>query len=193
MGTHHVGRGMQGCNSLGQGSGSAIYDTKTGMDKTGLNKRRAEENGRDGGKHERRAINLQTGDETNDNERKSVRDVMYEHGMNATNAEGGFKTQIKMEWVLEKECTTFSVRSAVIGAVKMMKKVDKKLRIISSVDGEMWEEIDDIPKGEDFTAAFDAKQERFGKDGIRFKVFATLVFQIRLNSIKFESNVYNYL
>ena len=63
-------------------------------------------------------------------------EVMRKRGMNAINLKGGYKTQIRMEWVPKKGCTIFNIRSAMIGEVKTMQKADKKLRIISIMTGE---------------------------------------------------------
>lgn len=126
-------------------------------------------------------------------QQNNKKEQMKKRGDEAVTPEGGFNINIKMEWVQEKQNSPFNIRAAIIGVIKVMKTVDKDIKIKSKETGEQWEKMEDIPKGKAFKNAFEVKQELFGKEGIRLVAFATLISQFKLNTMKFDSHVFRYL
>eukprot|EP00957_Ditylum_brightwellii_P209278 15361071-Ditylum_brightwellii.AAC.1 len=74
-----------------------------------------------------------------------------------------------------------------------MKTVDTKLTIMSSVNSDTWKSFQAIPKGDEFTKAFDLCQEPTGKQKTCIRVFLTIIPMLCLNTNKFDTTIYNKL
>ena len=88
---------------------------------------------------------------------------------------------------------SFNLCTAVIGAINAMRRVDSNITVKSKVTGEHWKNGDEIPMGDAFMNAFDAKQELFGKEEIPVIVYATIMSKFRLNILKFDTNIFKFL
>ena len=118
---------------------------------------------------------------------------MRARGENMIAEESGYKTNVKFEWPMKENQKVFKVRDAMIEVLKTMKVFDPQLYIESTTTEEAWKEMDEIPKGEEFTKAFAVKNVEFGRGKTHVYVFVTINSKYRLNTIKFEPRVYLYL
>eukprot|EP00957_Ditylum_brightwellii_P178675 13609509-Ditylum_brightwellii.AAC.1 len=88
---------------------------------------------------------------------------MKERGEKASLLDGKLKTQARSDWVLDQNCSSFNIRIVLISIFTLMKTVDTKLTIMSSIDSNTWKLFQAIPKGNEFTKTFDLCQEPTGK------------------------------
>eukprot|EP00957_Ditylum_brightwellii_P150547 11463538-Ditylum_brightwellii.AAC.1 len=54
----------------------------------------------------------------------------------------------------------------------------------------VWKIAEEIPTGDEFTRAFDIKQEAFGKKQNKVKAYASIILTLCTTTIKFEDQVY---
>lgn len=196
------GRGLWGKNALGGGRGGYSKEGFDSMDTTGYNKRGAIDDDNANSKRDKGKVLLRADNTPNDaagmtnpNDDKRNVDIanrISQQGHDAVNIKGGFKSNIKMEWVMEKR-ESFNLCTAVIGAINAMRRVDGNITVKSKVTGEHWQKDNKIPMGDAFMHAFDAKQELFMKDKVHVIAYATIVLKFRLNIIKFDTNVFKFL
>eukprot|EP00957_Ditylum_brightwellii_P172670 13144406-Ditylum_brightwellii.AAC.1 len=124
---------------------------------------------------------------------KSIKAQLKDQGETALKAEAGYQTDTKFEWVLNKDCSTFNIRTTVIALLNKIVQVDPSLSVQSRDDTTAWKTPAEIPTGAAFTTAFAIKQETLLKGPTHVKAYATLFSKLHLNTIKFENKVYFYI
>ena len=117
----YVSKGQE--NNMRSYSSNATNSSNC-MDETIHNKRRGSDGGTEHGKRGKNEIKLQT----EDIERGDLRDVMVEYGHITMSPKGGMKTKVRIEWVLDEECMAFNIQAALIGSIKIMKKLTKSYK-----------------------------------------------------------------
>eukprot|EP00957_Ditylum_brightwellii_P170700 12993318-Ditylum_brightwellii.AAC.1 len=63
-----------------------------------------------------------------------------------------------MEWLMQRKCTTFNLRTAFISLITKMGTVDPIIYVRSEVTNEVWKAPNNIPAAAAFNNAFAVKQ-----------------------------------
>eukprot|EP00957_Ditylum_brightwellii_P099189 7555024-Ditylum_brightwellii.AAC.1 len=74
-----------------------------------------------------------------------------------------------------------------------MGQVDPSLYVQSTITNEEWKEPEANPTGASFTKALGIKQVSNSRSPTQVTAFMTIVSTLRLNTIKFDGEVWNYL
>eukprot|EP00957_Ditylum_brightwellii_P076379 5805259-Ditylum_brightwellii.AAC.1 len=77
----------------------------------------------------------------------------------AIDTESGFQINVQIEWVMADRCTWFNLCAALVIVLEKMQGVNPSLYMESKISNTMWKKPTNIPTGNNFSTAFDTKQE----------------------------------
>eukprot|EP00957_Ditylum_brightwellii_P040381 3056155-Ditylum_brightwellii.AAC.1 len=124
---------------------------------------------------------------------KTVTKVMKEQGEIAADCKTSFNTAVKIKWAMKRKFEKFNIKAAFINLLNKIDTVDRILYLQSNVTNKVWKTAEEIPTGDEFTRAFDIKQEVFRKGLNKVRAYASIVSTVHTTMIKFKDQVYAHL
>eukprot|EP00957_Ditylum_brightwellii_P211872 15366704-Ditylum_brightwellii.AAC.2 len=119
--------------------------------------------------------------------------MMKARGKTAPDQESVYNTDIKVEWKMKNRTARFNLRTALITLMKQMQQVDPKAFFQSGVTQAYYKNQDKIPTGDTFSKAFATKQDYKRDDPPLVTIFLTVLSNLRVNTIKYNDRVFNYI
>eukprot|EP00957_Ditylum_brightwellii_P169843 12927506-Ditylum_brightwellii.AAC.1 len=136
----------------------------------------------------KKEVNLNTQDDEKEGE--SIREQIKEQCEKALDNASGYQTNVWLEWNINKNCKTFTVRKEVVNLLGKLGQMDPSIYVMLSVTKEVWKTPTEIPSGTAFTKGLDVHQKTPLKGPPKIVSFLTLFSSLCLNALKFETEVY---
>eukprot|EP00957_Ditylum_brightwellii_P188071 14318336-Ditylum_brightwellii.AAC.1 len=89
------------------------------------------------------------------NNATDIKEIIKERGEKALNHETGYKTAVKIKWVLPGACAEFNVHITIKKLINKLIQESPTLYMQSSVSAAEWKTPKDIPKKAEFTKELD--------------------------------------
>jgi hypothetical protein len=117
---------------------------------------------------------------------KTAQEMMKERRENACEMETGYRTPVKMVWIIDATCKNFFLRKAFSTILEKFASVDPSVYIYSSTSNTTWKLKEELPVGDEFNKDFDVQHKQIGKGATKVLLFVNVISNIRINTIKFN-------
>ena len=160
------------------------HETATANRKLIGGKRKHKNGGEIAGKLGKTGVNINT-----QADGKTAQEMMKERGENACEKETGYKTPVKMVWIIDAACKNFFLRKAFSTILEKFASADPSVYIHSSTTNKTWKLNEELPVGDEFNKDFDVQHKQIGKGATKVLLFVNVISNLRINTIDRKSVV----
>eukprot|EP00957_Ditylum_brightwellii_P103681 7899297-Ditylum_brightwellii.AAC.1 len=94
---------------------------------------------------------------------------MKERGEMAVDTKSRYQTDVQVKWNMKSGYIRFNIRAALITVLERIQQVDPSVYVRSNITNTLWKNTMDIPTGNEFSTAFDRRQETLGNNPTKVK------------------------